>query len=444
MYATYVLFPPFYNSVLMGDCSDVTTAKYGDFGLSLGGKAGTLRAGKTYCGTDRYIAPELERGEEKDLQYQAHSADVFSLGMTVVEYIVGEEEFDKLVSPKPINTSTGEKFKASELFASLKEHGVSASGIDLLSRMIDANPATRISAVGAMGHRWLSKCDNPYLKEGAEEHRWVFYQADRVEKLRIKNAELQEKVTVLEEQVSETTSAIDGANKEASELNKHFAELQVKDTELEKQLKQAAAEKTEIEQASHLLVENREADILALVKTILKVPNPFGFEMFLSYDTFHNDVNRYGSLLVFALLFEARWKERRHHDSLEKFLVTYGKNLDKVHDFLHEKAAHGKKYYGKANGYPKRALDKDDEAARKQSWKAIVGDVAKEIHSKSVDGGIDSANTFSAALEIIRPVVDAVFDETAPFEEVTENCRHSFAVLLAAIHIGATSADSEA
>ena len=90
---------------MLGD-SSVASSKFFDFGLAVEKATGTLRAG-TFCGTDRYISPELERGEEKDLQYQAHFADVHSTAMTVVAYIIGTEKFDKLVSQTPIDASTG-------------------------------------------------------------------------------------------------------------------------------------------------------------------------------------------------------------------------------------------------------------------------------------------------------------------------------------------------
>ena len=340
--------------------------------------------------------------------------------------------------------------------------------------MTDPNPNTRISAVGAMGHRWLkeAKCVNPYLQEGAEEHRWVFYQADRLENLRTKNAELQEKVTVLKEQVTSASAdeKLDRANKQASEANKHTAELQLTNVELEKtisalknQLEQAlskaAAKKTEIEGASHLPGANLDPeaatcgvsggsdDVLSLVKMILKGPTPLVCATFVEFDTFHDDVERYGDLLVFGLFFESRWEEHRlkpGHVTLEAFLVTYGHNLGKVIPFLKPKAKHGSKYHGE-EGYTKRILDdKAAEADRKQRWKANAAKVAADVHSKCVKGGIDSVNAFLAAVEIIGPVVNTVFSETAGFEVVTESCRRSFAAVLAAIHVGATSANSEA
>ena len=472
MSVIYVLFPPFHNSVMLRD-SSVASSKFFDFGLAVEKATGTLRAG-TFCGTDRYISPELERGEEKDLQYQAPFADVHSTAMTVIAYIIGIEKFDKLVSQTPIDASTGEKFKASELVATLKAHGVSASGVDLLSKMTDPNPSTRISAVGAMGHRWLkeAKCVNPYLQEGAEEHRWVFYQADRLENLR---TELQEKVTVLEETSASADQKLDRANKQASEANKHVAELQTTNVELEKTisalknrldqaLSKATAKKTEIKGASHLPGANLDLeaatcslsggsdDVLFLATMIGKGPTPLDCAAFIDYDTFHDDVERYGDLLVFGLLFESRWEEQRSKPgrvTLEAFLGTYGHSLGKVTLFFKPLAEHGKKYHGK-DGYTKRILDgktdegKDAEGARKQRWKANAAKVAADVHSKCVKGGIDSVKTFSSARGVIGPIINAVFNETAGFEVVTESCRRSFAAALAAIHVGATSADSEA
>jgi len=474
MSVTHVLFPPFYNSVMLGK-GGVASAKFFDFGLAVERSTGTLRTG-TFCGTARYISPELERGEEEDLWYLPHTADVHSTAMTVIEFIIGNENFDELVSQTPVDASTGEKFQKSELVTILKTHKVSASGIDLLCRMTDPDPHTRISAVAAMGHCWLkeAKCLNPYLQKGAEEHSWVFHQAERLENLRTKNAKLQEKVTVLETQVSESASAdqkLDSANEQVSEAAKNVAELQAKNANLEKTisaLKQAlstaAAKKTELEGAAHLPGANVDSeaatismfggseDVLTLVKMILKGPTPLDWSTFLEYDTFHGDVERHGSLLVFACLFESRWEQQRSepvHCTLEAFLVMYGNSLDNVLQLLKDKAKHGKKYYGRG-GYTKRTLDdntvegKAREGARKQVWKRNAQNVAKAIHSKCVEGGIDSANTFHGAVEIIGPVINAVFNETAGFEVVTESCRQYFAEVLAAIHVGATSADSEA
>ena len=467
----YVLFPPFHNSVMLGD-SSVASSKFFDFGLAVEKATGTLRAG-TFCGTDRYISPELERGEEKDLQYQAHFADVHSTAMTVVAYIIGTEKFDKLVSQTPIDASTGEKFKASELVATLKAHGVSASGIDLLSKMTDPNPNTRVSAVGAMGHRWLkeAKCVNPYLQEGAEEHRWVFYQADRLENLRTKNAELQEKVTVLEETSASADQKLDRANKQASEANKHTAELQLTNVELEKtisalksQLEQktadhdqvAAAKRTEL---APLVTDSStlQNEINILLKCAIQAKTPLSFaakflakfdetssdkfaDLFFGEFKIDRDAPTYGCLLAFVASFDDSWKrhqtkskETGQWHSLSTFLRDdYAAVRSGLTNALKDGTKFGKKYSEET----KDEKEKDGKTAgRKQEWlyKAVL--VAKSIDAKLIQSNINNAKDLTSSVATIKQVVDAVFTESAGFSLIPESYRVSFCNLMAIIHI---------
>ena len=475
----YVLFPPFHNSVMLGD-SSVASSKFFDFGLAVEKATGTLRAG-TFCGTDRYISPELERGEEKDLQYQAPFADVHSTAMTVIAYIIGIEKFDKLVSQTPIDASTGEKFKASELVATLKAHGVSASGVDLLSKMTDPNPSTRISAVGAMGHRWLkeAKCVNPYLQEGAEEHRWVFYQADRLENLRTKNAELQEKVTVFEEEASKSASAdqkLDRANKQASEANKHTAELQLTNVELEKtisalknQLEQAlskaAAKKTEIEGASHLPGANLDPEaatcvneINILLKCAIQVKTPLPFPKFtetfdksssssfadLFFGEFKIDRSAptHGCIFAFTASFDNSWNRFQENSkktgkwrSLSSFLeADYASVVAGMSNALTKTTKFGKRHEKEKSDATAAAAATIDTDC-KTEWLPKARLVARSIDTKLIQSNINNAKDLTSSIATIKQVVDAVFTESAGFSLIPESYRVSFCTLLAIIHV---------
>lgn len=479
MSVIYVLFPPFHNSVMLRD-SSVASSKFFDFGLAVEKATGTLRAG-TFCGTDRYISPELECGEEKDLQYHAPCADVHSTGMTVLAYIIGIKTFDKLVSRTPIDTSTGEKFKASELVATLKAHGVSASGIDLLSRMTDPNPITRISAVGAMGHRWLkdAKCVNPYLQEGAEEHRWVFYQADRLENLRTKNAELQEKVTVLEETSASADQKLDRANKQASEANKHVAELQTTNVELE-DLKKSTGD-TGLEkgltsmqlneipnQADENLrtknaelqekISTRQNEVNLLLKVAISSSTPLSFPKFaetfdksssssfadLFFGEFKIDRSApiYGRLFAFVASFDKSWNRFQDNSkntgkwrSLSSFLeADYASVVSGMTNALVKTTKFGKRHEKEKSDATATAAATIDTNC-KQEWLPKAKLVAKSIDTKLIQSNINNAKDLTSSIATIKQVVDAVFNESAGFSLIPGSYRVSFCNLLAIIHV---------
>ena len=128
-----------------------------------------LKVKKTACGTLNYTAPEILRGEDYDYQ-----CDLFSLGVIMFYLIKGE---------LPFHNDTHELLIKNILEGSYPmesdEHffNVSPQAKDLISRLLDTNPSSRIKISEAIKHPWITE----------KEHAQKYFQKNRQETFDIGN-----------------------------------------------------------------------------------------------------------------------------------------------------------------------------------------------------------------------------------------------------------------
>lgn len=100
------------------------------------------------CGTPSYIAPEIIRGVPYDSQ-----ADMWSLGVTLYFALGGYTPFYDRKSKRGLFR----KILSGEYqFHELEWHTVSESAKDLISKLLVLDPDQRLTASGALNHRWLA------------------------------------------------------------------------------------------------------------------------------------------------------------------------------------------------------------------------------------------------------------------------------------------------
>ncbi len=132
-----------------------------DFGFSIYYEE--LRLNKTACGTLNYTAPEIFRGENYD-----YRCDLFSLGVLMYYLIKGE---------LPFHNDTHEILIKNILEGNYPMEGddfflnVSPEAKDLISRLLDTNPVTRISIKEIQSHPWITNKENlkNYFQKNKQE-----------------------------------------------------------------------------------------------------------------------------------------------------------------------------------------------------------------------------------------------------------------------------------
>lgn len=95
------------------------------------------------CGTKIYMAPEIQRG----MAYNGRSADVFSLGVVAFMMVMGENPFSTINFYKML-------WKKPQKFWSFFSKQPSKEFKDLIQKMLDINPQTRITVEGIRQHPW--------------------------------------------------------------------------------------------------------------------------------------------------------------------------------------------------------------------------------------------------------------------------------------------------
>ena len=127
--------------------------KIADFGLSELQQPPTLEAGvsnsRTFCGSPLYAAPELMTEGATPHGYDASRSDIWSCGIVLYALLSSALPFDA----EDINS-----------LVRLVQRGVpnspvpesrGADAVDLVSRMLSVNPATRPSAADVLKSKWL-------------------------------------------------------------------------------------------------------------------------------------------------------------------------------------------------------------------------------------------------------------------------------------------------
>jgi len=99
------------------------------------------------CGSLEYVAPEVFNKVEND-PYDAYQADVFSLGTIFFSLLVGKFPFKRLALQ---SMRKGFAFGGLVLPDKLSE-----GAKDLLRKMLDTDPKTRITLKGVQNHPWIT------------------------------------------------------------------------------------------------------------------------------------------------------------------------------------------------------------------------------------------------------------------------------------------------
>lgn len=118
-----------------------------DFGFSV--YLQELKEHKTLCGTLNYTAPEIYNGLDYD-----YRADIFSLGVVLYFMVRGELPFHNDTQEILIkNIVEGDyPLENDEHFMNVSEHAR-----DLIKRMLDTDPQTRISLQEVLAHPWITR-----------------------------------------------------------------------------------------------------------------------------------------------------------------------------------------------------------------------------------------------------------------------------------------------
>ncbi|SCW00448.1 LAFE_0C04412g1_1 [Lachancea fermentati] len=118
------------------------TIKLTDFGWSVTNTEGVKR--KTLCGTLDYLSPELIKSKEYD-----EKIDVWALGVLAYELLVGTPPFEE-------NSKELTKKRITRRDLVFPAH-VSIDARDLISRLLEYEPTSRISLKDVKSHPWIVK-----------------------------------------------------------------------------------------------------------------------------------------------------------------------------------------------------------------------------------------------------------------------------------------------
>ena len=169
-------------NIFLEDEKDPSSCVIGDYGL------GRLNSSfcRTEAGTFEYMTPEIaEAGPDE--KYDGSMADEFSTGRTIINFLVGNEEFKAL---------RANRFAATAVKNSLKQLCVPDGGIDLLLQMTASNPLDRPHLYEVFVHPWLSAVPDPFESKELELHVWTLQRAkqDWENQKKIKSLEAQHAV----------------------------------------------------------------------------------------------------------------------------------------------------------------------------------------------------------------------------------------------------------
>lgn len=121
------------------------TVKLTDFGFSNHFKPGTMLM--TSCGSLAYSAPEILLGEE----YDAPAVDIWSLGVILYMLVCGRPPFQEANDSETL-------IMIMDCCYTVPDH-ISPECKDLISRMLQRDPAKRVSLNNIEGHPWLQGVD---------------------------------------------------------------------------------------------------------------------------------------------------------------------------------------------------------------------------------------------------------------------------------------------
>ncbi|EIW77634.1 Pkinase-domain-containing protein [Coniophora puteana RWD-64-598 SS2] len=123
--------------------------KIADFGLA---KAISHASGlKTFCGTEAYLAPEIAK--RKNAKKYDKLVDSWSVGVIIFQMLTGRLPFIKGASPD-VQQRVVERTIRWQLL--LKDVKATKNATNLIRRLLESNPAKRMSLARAKHHPWLA------------------------------------------------------------------------------------------------------------------------------------------------------------------------------------------------------------------------------------------------------------------------------------------------
>ncbi|KAJ0410610.1 hypothetical protein ATCC90586_009091 [Pythium insidiosum] len=128
-------------NLLLSEQGDLLLA---DFGWSSANVTSANRR-ETLCGTLDYLSPEMIRGERYD-----ESVDIWALGIIMFELLVGKPPFEAPSQDETVHRITDGMVPVPP--------NLSLAAKDLLLRILQKNPADRLSLAEIKAHRWFSNC----------------------------------------------------------------------------------------------------------------------------------------------------------------------------------------------------------------------------------------------------------------------------------------------
>ncbi|KAG5181092.1 kinase-like domain-containing protein [Tribonema minus] len=131
-----------------GCAAAAPVVKLGDFGMA--GAVGADGCLRGRCGTPGYVAPEILRAGPHE-PYGAN-VDAYSVGVVAYTLLCGYEPFYGETDAELLAQNKAGDFD----FDMADWCDVSLSAQDFVSALMDANPATRITAAEALEHPWLA------------------------------------------------------------------------------------------------------------------------------------------------------------------------------------------------------------------------------------------------------------------------------------------------
>ncbi|KAG1660285.1 hypothetical protein FOA52_006752 [Chlamydomonas sp. UWO 241] len=133
-------------NLLLSVEGDITRVKIADFGLA---KMTAGEAMQTVCGTPQYVAPEVILGH-KSTQY-GPGVDMWGAGVVLFILLGGYPPFYSESEPELFNLIRKGKFA----FDDPVWVGVTRRAKDLISKLLEVDPARRLSAAAALNHIWF-------------------------------------------------------------------------------------------------------------------------------------------------------------------------------------------------------------------------------------------------------------------------------------------------
>ena len=105
------------------------------------------------CGSPEYMAPEVINADRKLKRGYGPKCDVWSLGVILYVFLCGYPPFEGESNTAIFKNILGQKLK----FDPKEWSTISEEAKDLITKMLDRNVATRITASEALAHPWFSK-----------------------------------------------------------------------------------------------------------------------------------------------------------------------------------------------------------------------------------------------------------------------------------------------